>query len=195
MNQFYKDIPLHVYQDFPKEGVGFLDVFPLLNRGVMDNLGRDLEISSTIILLPEARSFCMFHALKKKDNYVIPLRKSGKLPGELFDVSYRKEYGTDTLHFCIDHFKDAIEMLSESGALDKFSEDKVIPVAIVDDVLATGGTASAMVEAINSFRLDGCPYSFHVDHAAFLIEIPFLKGREMLEKNYGVRVNSLIESE
>jgi len=195
MNQLYKDIPLHVYNDFPKEGVAFLDVFPLLNKGIMDNLSRDLEISSTIILLPEARSFCMFHSLKKTDNYIIPLRKHGKLPGELFEVSYHKEYGSDTLHFCIDHFKDALETLSVSGALEKFSGDKVIPVAIVDDVLATGGTASSIVEAINSFRLEGCPYSFRVDHAAFLIEIPFLKGREMLEKEYGVKVTSLIESE
>lgn len=195
MKSFYKDIPLPVYQDFPKEGVAFLDVFPLLNKGIMDNLSEDLGVSSTIILLPEARSFCMFHALKKDDNYIIPLRKIGKLPGNLFEVSYHKEYGSDTLHFCIDHFKDALKTLSDAGALEQFSKDKVIPVAIVDDVLATGGTASSIVDAINSFRLEGCPYSFHVDHAAFLIEIPFLKGRQMLENDYGVRVTSLIESD
>jgi len=195
MKSFYKDIPLSVYKDFPKEGVAFLDVFPLLNKGIMDNLSDDLGISSTIILLPEARSFCMFHALKKEDNYIIPLRKSGKLPGTLSEVSYHKEYGSDTLYFSIDHFKDAMKTLSDTGALEQFSKDKVIPVAIVDDVLATGGTASSIVEAINSFRLEGCPYSFHVDHAAFLIEIPFLKGRQMLENDYGVRVTSLIESE
>jgi len=195
MPKTYKDIPLNVYPDFPKKGVLFLDVFPLLNKGILDNLSDDLGITEPLLMFPEARSFCFFGALKKKDNYIIPLRKFGKLPGPLQEVSYQKEYGSDTLHFSKDHIRDAVACLGQAGVLKKYEKDRVIPICLVDDVLATGGTASSVVEVLNSFKLDDCPYTFKVVKAAFLIEIPFLKGRQLLENEYGVEVSSLIESE
>lgn len=195
MDHFYKNIPLKIYQDFPIGGVGFIDIFPLLNQGILDTVGKDLGISSPVIFLPEARAFCLFHALKKSDNYLIPLRKKGKLPGPLQEVSYVKEYGADHLYFSKDHLLDSIEFLGKAGALDKYNDDKVIPVAIVDDVLATGGTAYSLAEAINNISIDGCPYRFHVEKTAFLIEIPFLKGRQLLMDRCGVEVSSLIESD
>lgn len=194
MLQTYKNIPLNVYPDFPKKGVLFLDIFPLLNKGILKNIGEDLQITQPLLMFPEARSLCFFGSLKKDDNYIVPLRKGGKLPGPLQAVTYQKEYGPDTLYFSKDHMRDAVAFLDNAGVLKKYEKDRVIPVCVMDDILATGGTASAIVEGLKTFRLEDCPYTFKVVKAAFVIEIPFLKGRDVLERE-GVEVNSLIESD
>lgn len=148
--------------DFPKPGINFLDFSPILADGA--------QFSSVIahmcipykhkkidkIIAIESRGFilgaAMAHAMKSG---VVMVRKKGKLPGPTVSVSYTLEYGTDQL-----------EMLPQNV---KAGEN----ILIVDDVLATGGTAAATAELCQ--KLGGNVVGF-----SFFIEIGFLEGRKKL---------------
>lgn len=157
--------------DFPKEGIIFRDITTLLKDKDAFNYcikemaktleGKDIDI----VVGPEARGFLVGTPLAYEINAgFVPIRKPGKLPGETIKYEYELEYGTDTLEM----HKDSIKPGQR--------------VAIVDDLLATGGTVNSTVKMIE--ELGG-----EVVAISFLIELEFLKGRDAL-KDYDI--NSLI---
>lgn len=159
-------------EDFPKEGISFKDVTTLLKEGdafkyavksIADKL-RDLKVD--VVVGPEARGF-IFGAPVAYDLGVgfVPVRKPGKLPAETVRYEYELEYGTDALEI----HKDAIK--------------KGARVALVDDLLATGGTIRSAAKLVE--QLGG-----EVVHVAFLIELEFLNGRDNLK---GYDVSSMIK--
>lgn len=159
-------------QDFPKSGIGFKDITTLLKDKdafkemvdiMADNL-KDLDVD--VIVGPEARGFLtgapVAYAIGAG---FVPIRKPGKLPAETESYEYELEYGTDKIEI----HKDAIE--------------KGQKVAIIDDLLATGGTMEAAVKLIE--KLGG-----EVVSIQFLIELEFLNGREKFD---GYNVESIIK--
>ena len=163
-----------ITKDFPKEGINFIDIFPLINRVTLGRIANDLRTNATAVIVPEARGF-IFSACFDKP--IVPIRKSGKLPGKVFKISSTKEYGQDVLEIQRSH----LEALTD-GWLTK---EVPIPVSIMDDVLATGGTAQSIIDFINTVDIDG--YTFKVVDALFFIEIKALNGRDKL-KNVKVKV-------
>ncbi|MTG96581.1 MULTISPECIES: adenine phosphoribosyltransferase [Myroides] len=155
-------------QDFPKEGVGFKDITPLLNnhdammstvKELITLLG-DKKVDRVVGM--ESRGF-FFGTLLAAELGVgfVPVRKPGKLPFDKISQEYALEYGTDMLEMHADAIKP--------GEL----------VLIHDDVLATGGTAEAVCKLVE--RLGG-----KIVQLNFLMELSFLHGREKL-KGYDVQ--------
>jgi adenine phosphoribosyltransferase len=164
--ELIRDVP-----DFPKEGIVFKDITTLLKNPEGFQTTVDLLVAALEgkgidrVVAMESRGFIFGTpvALRIGAGFV-PVRKPGKLPAETVSESYELEYGTDTLEI----HKDAIE--------------PGMKVAIIDDLLATGGTAEAAVRLVRSLGGD-------VAAALFVIELDFLDGRKRLE---GVPVQSLI---
>lgn len=165
---------IRVVEDFPKAGISFKDITTLLSDGEAYALAIDAciemlkDVEYDVIVGPEARGFLLgapMSVLTKKG--FVPIRKPGKLPYETIKHQYELEYGVDTLEV----HKDAIK-----------AGDRVL---IVDDLLATGGTAKAACELIE--KLGG-----KVVGLAFLMELNFLNGREVLD---GYEVFSVIPFE
>ena len=161
--------------DYPVKGIQFRDITTLLqNSGhfkqVIDEMTdpwRDIEIDA--ILSIESRGFIMAGAMAYNlGTAFIPLRKPDKLPGETFKVSYTLEYGSTEMHI----HKDAL--------------DKHKNLLIIDDLLATGGTALASIDLINMFD------NKNIVGAGFIINLPDLKGDKKLEEK-GIKIHSLME--
>ena len=159
-------------ENFPKEGINFKDITTLMQDGetfkyTIDSFINELKDKNIdIIVGPEARGFLMGTPVAYGLGVgFVPVRKPGKLPSETISYSYGLEYGTDTLQI----HKDAIKPGQR--------------VAIVDDLLATGGTMEAAAKLIE--QLGG-----EVVSMQFLIELEDLKGREKLSE---YEVNSLIK--
>ncbi|HLM58014.1 MAG TPA: adenine phosphoribosyltransferase [Pyrinomonadaceae bacterium] len=154
--------------DFPKPGINFYDITTLLKspeglRGVVDGLSAEFrgERVDTVIGI-EARGFIFAPAMAYHLGAgFVPARKPGKLPSECATVSYDLEYGQDALQV----HRDAVGQGHR--------------VVIADDLLATGGTASAVVKLVE--QLGG-----EVVGLAFVVELEFLPGRDKL-KGYDVR--------
>ena len=149
-------------QDFPKSGIIFKDITPLLLNSEATNACLDLLISSLEgkkidkVVGVESRGFFFGILLAQKLGVgFIPVRKPKKLPYETISASYELEYGFDTLEM----HTDAIE--------------KGEHILIHDDVLATGGTAKAVCDLVE--QLGG-----NIIQCNFLMEIDFLKGREKI---------------
>lgn len=150
-------------QDFPTKGIIFKDITPLLgdqnafakaSQKLIELVG-DQHIDKVVGV--ESRGFFFGGVLAEKLNAgFVPVRKPGKLPYKTMSQNYALEYGTDTLEI----HKDAIQ-----------PGDKVL---LHDDVLATGGTASAVVQLIE--LLGG-----EVIQCNFLIELDFLSGKDKLK--------------
>ena len=173
---------LKFYQDFPKEGVNFVDIMPFIqDKALMKDLTKELGAmcDSPNIAAPEARGFLFSSAMLtscRNISCIIPLRKKGKLPyseGDLVNVDIEKEYGKDTINYRI----------SDLAAGKKNRLRKTIKITFFDDILATGGTAKGIIERLNSqiVKIDGVEYKVKVTDMVFLVEIPDLKGREVLE--------------
>ena len=166
LKSFIRDVP-----NFPKEGIVFKDITPLLGHREAFSETIDLLAdkiageSPDVIVAVESRGFIFGAPLayKLKTGFV-PVRKKGKLPYKTHKVEYELEYGVDLLEIHEDAF--------EPGA----------KVVIVDDLLATGGTSLAVIELVK--KLGG-----QVSSLLFLVELSFLNGRERL-KDY--TVHSLI---
>jgi adenine phosphoribosyltransferase len=162
-NSFIRDI-----EDFPKEGIVFKDITPLLKDGkvmkqaanALFDLIEDQKIDKVVGM--ESRGFFFAPLLASKLNAgFIPIRKAGKLPYRTISEVYTLEYGEDVLEM----HEDAI-----------LKGERVL---IHDDVLATGGTAEAVCKLVE--RMGG-----EIVQCNFLIELDFLNGKEKL-KNYAVK--------
>lgn len=155
---------IRIIENFPKQGISFKDITTLIQDGkslkyvidlIVENL-QDKEID--LIVGPEARGFIfgvpVAYALGIG---FVPVRKKGKLPGETVEVKYTLEYGEDIL---------------------QMHKDAVVPgtrVAIVDDLLATGGTIKAVADLIA--KAGG-----KVVELDFVIELENLGGRKVLDQ-------------
>ena len=149
--------------DFPKPGVTFKDLTPLLRDASSLSLTLDLLAEPwrnhgiTVIAGIEARGFLLAPMVAERLGVgMVPLRKPGKLPWRTVAETYDLEYGTDTLEI----HEDAVT-----------SADRVL---LIDDVLATGGTAGAGIRLLRRVGAEvaGC---------AFVIELGFLAGRGRLD--------------
>ena len=163
---------VRVIENFPKEGISFKDITTLLQNGealkfAIDEIIADLKDKDVdLIVGPEARGFLMGTPVAYGMGVgFVPVRKPGKLPWEVESFEYDLEYGSNILEI----HKDAIKPGQK--------------VAIVDDLLATGGTMEAAADLIE--KLGG-----EVVSMQFLIELEDLDGREKLTK---YNVNSLIK--
>ncbi|NIR50070.1 adenine phosphoribosyltransferase [candidate division KSB1 bacterium] len=162
LQKFIRNVP-----DFPKKGIGFKDITTLLREGkvfheavdVLAEKFSDKEIRKIVGI--ESRGFIFGAALAYKWNIgFVPVRKPGKLPAATVKEEYELEYGTDA----VEMHKDAVSQ-----------NEKVL---IVDDLLATGGTAAATLKLVRKLGGD-------IQGVVFLIELNFLNGREKL-KGYDV---------
>jgi len=164
MSETLKSAIRDVY-DFPKKGIIFKDISPILSDPSLLQLSIDSLISTlngqTVdkVVGIDARGFIFGApvALALKVGF-IPVRKAGKLPWNTYQESYTLEYGESTIEI----HKDAIS-----------AGDKVI---LIDDLLATGGTAAAAVKLIHKLGAE-------VIQTSFLIELDNLKGREKINTN------------
>ncbi len=162
LKRFVREVP-----DFPKKGILFYDITTLLKEKVgmaklIDALSEYyLDKNVDVVAGIEARGFIFGPALAYRLNAgFVPIRKPKKLPAATARWTYELEYGNDTLEI----HQDAVQRGQR--------------VVIVDDLLATGGTAAAATKLIES--LGGV-----VSSLAFVIELDFLKGRDKL-KGYDV---------
>jgi len=158
--------------DFPKKGILFRDITTLLQNGrefrrAIDILAEHYKGKKIDqIVAVESRGFIIASPLAYKLNAgIIPVRKKGKLPYKTVEATYELEYGTDTLEMHADAFQPGANIL------------------IVDDLLATGGTAKATIDLVQ--KLKG-----KVVGICFLIELTDLKG---IEKLKGYEVLSIIK--
>lgn len=149
--------------DFPKKGILFRDITPLMLSGDAFKYASDQltafakSVQATVIVGPEARGFIFGCPVATNLNIgFAPIRKLGKLPRESVTVSYELEYGKNELSLHADAIKKG---------------DRVV---IIDDLLATGGTVAATIKLVE--KLGGT-----VVGLGFLIELDDLNGRELLE--------------
>ncbi|MEL7642356.1 MAG: adenine phosphoribosyltransferase [Solidesulfovibrio sp.] len=161
LRKLIRDIP-----DYPKQGILFFDITPLLGdpegfRQAVDLLAeRFADAQATKIVAAEARGFIFGAALAYRMGIgFVPVRKPGKLPYKTKSVSYDLEYGSDTL--CM--HEDAV-----------LRGEKVL---VIDDLLATGGTLSGVVKLVEDFGAK-------IVGIGVVIELSFLNGREQF-KTYG----------
>ncbi len=172
---------INFYPDWPKEGINFIDIMPLLNNrttfGVVIDAIAEV-VTTPNVVAPEARGFLFAAPLLVSQSSVecmIPFRKQGKLPSagdDLLRVSIVKEYGEDNLFY------------RRSDVEQAQITDGVVEITLFDDILATGGTAVGMAESLNSLtvRRDGVEYPVRVKEFVFLGEIDEIGGRERLEQ-------------
>ena len=161
--------------DYPKAGIRFQDITPLLANGeafmaVTDNFAGYAD-SSIVIAGIEARGFIFASAVANKlHSGFVPIRKAGKLPHTTISESYGLEYGTDTLEVHVDAVAKGMKVL------------------LIDDVLATGGTIGAAIELMHRLGAE-------VVHVLALLEIDGLEGRALLSAKYpDIPISSLVVS-
>lgn len=160
--------------DFPKPGITFRDVMPLLHAPlVRDEVVRRLsaiaeQVQPTHVVGLDARGF-LFGVLvaDRLGLPFVPARKPGKLPGEVFSVEYNLEYGSNTMEMQKNSIGDG---------------DRIL---IVDDLLATGGSANATATVVQA--IGGIVVGF-----SFVIELDDLNGRDRLDEFYAERIESLM---
>ncbi|MFT5760729.1 MAG: adenine phosphoribosyltransferase [Alteromonadaceae bacterium] len=162
--------------DYPIKGIIFRDVTSLIENGeafsatIAEFIARYKDVKIDKVVGTEARGFIFGAPLAAAIGVgFVPVRKPGKLPRTTIEEAYTLEYGTDTLQIHTDAIKKGDNVL------------------LMDDLLATGGTAEASVKLIQ--RLGG-----NVIESAFVIELPSLKGAQKLKK-LGVPLFSLISFE
>jgi adenine phosphoribosyltransferase len=150
-------------KDWPKPGVNFRDITPLLRKGdilskAIDKMAHHFQNEKiALIASVEARGFIIGAALAHElECGFVPVRKEGKLPYERLTMNYKLEYGTGTLEMHVDAIEEGQRVL------------------IVDDVLATGGTAKATADLVKAS-------GGKVVCAAFLVELTYLGGRSLLD--------------
>ena len=157
LREYVRDIP-----DFPKPGIVFKDITPLLlDAPAMDETisrlaGYGRERNAELVVAAEARGFIFGGAMARELGVgFVPARKPGKLPSRTVSAEYMLEYGTDSLELHADAFADGAKVL------------------VHDDLIATGGTARAVCDLVSQLggEVVGC---------AFVVELGFLDGRQRL---------------
>ena len=154
---------IHSIPDFPRPGIVFYDISPLLENGAawryaVDEMARIIEPYEPDLLIGlESRGFLIASAVA----YALGcgffmVRKSGKLPAEKLTYSYTLEYGQDKIE------------------VHKHAVTPGQTVILLDDVLATGGTAAAALSLVRNMGA-------YIPFGLFLLELPFLKGRKKLD--------------
>ena len=167
LSRLIRDVP-----DFPKPGIVFKDITPLL----ADPSGLALAVeymaspfrreSIDLVVGAESRGFIFGTAIAQSLSCgFIPIRKPGKLPSETRSVEYELEYGTDTLQIHADAIQEGQRVL------------------MVDDLLATGGTMNACIELVNGLKAN-------IVGATFLIELEFLEGKKLFP---GIDIHSVMK--
>ena len=162
---------IQFYPNWPKEGVNFVDLLPLLSDA--DTFSVIVEELGNHLTTPNIAAPLLVTGSKAKG--LITFRKSGKLPaneGDLQRVAIVKEYGEDNLFF------------RKSDLQNAQVTNGVIEISILDDILATGGTALEMANHLEALTVekDGVEYPVKVKEFIFLADLSFLGGRELLEK-------------
>lgn len=159
--------------DYPAKGIMFRDVTTLMSdsealAGAIEDLCRPFErMNVSKVAGIDARGFILGGAMAVRLGAgFLPLRKPGKLPYETWSESYALEYGSDALHMHTDGVKEGEQVL------------------LVDDLIATGGTAEAGVKLLRKGKAD-------IVAAAFLVDLPDLGGARTL-RELGVEVMSLV---
>jgi adenine phosphoribosyltransferase len=166
LKEYIRTIP-----DFPQKGILYRDITPLLSDHkvfsyVVNQLSDKIPKDVTSIIAPESRGFIFASAVCYKTNKnLVLVRKKGKLPYKTFDIEYELEYGTDTFQI----HTDSIEHGSK--------------IAIIDDLLATGGTAIAIQDLVKNFDCE-------ISCISFVIELLSLNGRNKINCK---EINSLIQ--
>ena len=169
LEDYIRDVP-----DFPKAGIIFKDITPLLGDSAalsqcVDQLiepYRDRSVEAVVAVESRGFIFGTVAACRLGAGFV-PIRKPGKLPAETLSATYELEYGTDTIEIHADAIRQGARVL------------------MIDDLLATGGTMAAACDLVK--RLSG-----DIVGVAFVIELCFLHGREKLT---GYDLRSLIKVE
>lgn len=152
-----RDIP-----DFPKPGIIFKDITPILLdaklcNAITDHILESITEPFDAIVGVESRGFLFGLTLANKAGVpFIPARKKGKLPGKTEAITYNLEYGTATIEIHKGHIKPGTKVL------------------VHDDLLATGGTAKAAADLVQTLNAEVAAFSF-------LVDLSFLNGREKLE--------------
>lgn len=177
----FEDVIKH-YPDFPKPGIDFIDVLPFLqDKKAFAEAIAEIDCCCTApnIATVEARGFLFTAPLLTISDHVqtiVPIRKKGKLPhaeGDLVRVAIEKEYGSDEVFY----------RRSDLAACQ--SSGDVIELTLLDDLLATGGTAQGIAEALNGEVING--RRVVIKEFVFLVELPALGGRRLLESIAPVR--------
>lgn len=165
------------YQDFPKEGIDFIDVLPFLqDREAFRSAVAEIDrlTTSPNVATVEARGFLFAAPLLSVSEHVqtiVPFRKKGKLPhaeGDLVRVEIEKEYGSDELFYRKSDFADCVP------------NGDFIDVTIFDDLLATGGTVKGIIDSLQRQTIGG--RKIRIKEFIFLVELPALQGRKILEQ-------------
>lgn len=172
---------LKFYQDFPTKGIKFVDIMPFLQdkqvfTELINEVGR--HVTAPTIAAPEARAFLFSSPLLLTDTgvtNVVPFRKKGKLPfsgDDLQSIEIMKEYGPDNLFF------------RKSDIAAGKAENGVFRISIIDDVLATGGTAEGIAKALakTGITVEGKDYRVEVSEFIFIVELNGLNGRGRLSQ-------------
>lgn len=160
-----------IYKNYPIKGVNFIDVFPFINSMEKTQFEEFKEFIKSncegkMVGLIESRAFIIGGMLTDMGIKWFPVRKAGKLPGDVIKIPIVKEYGNDTLVW-------------RKSDLSRGCE-----VVLFDDILATGGTLTALSQSLKSEGMN-------VVSSLCLIEIEALNGRKNLEK-IGVSVKTFI---
>lgn len=174
----YSDIINH-YPDFPKPGIDFIDILPFLsNKEAFKQLIADIDAHTHCpnVATVEARGFLFAAPLLTQSKLVeniVPIRKKGKLPyaeGDLHDVEIMKEYGADHVYY----------RLSDIAAGKP--EGDTFYLTFFDDILATGGTACGIAQALNRevIHLNGKEYKVRVKEFLFIVEFPDLYDHDLI---------------
>lgn len=158
--ELIQDVP-----NFPKEGVTFKDITPVFENpdafaSLVDAMNAAVPADTKTLAAIESRGFILAAAMAQRaPRKVVLLRKPGKLPRETYSQDYELEYGTDTLEVHIDSISEGEN------------------VCIVDDILATGGTAAAAEQLIE--KAGG-----KVTNMVFMMELAFLAGSQKLKNSF-----------
>ena len=170
IKEYIRDIP-----NFPKDGILYKDITPLLGdykafTFVVNEISRNIPKEVTSIVAPESRGFIFASAVCYNLNKnLVLVRKKGKLPGAVYKKKYKLEYGFDQVE------------LQKNSILKK---DKIL---IVDDLIATGGTAIAAAKLVENMSLKDISFMF-------VIDLYNLNGAAVLA-NKGYKVFSIMRAE
>jgi len=165
---------IRTIENYPIQGVMFRDITTLLKdpEGLRDSINKlvdrykDLNIDKIVAI--ESRGFIIGSPLAYLLNVgLVLIRKPGKLPAETIDQDYKLEYGTDRIEVHVDAIEEGEKVL------------------VVDDLIATGGTAEATVRLVQKMKAD-------IVECCFIIDLPDIGGRSRLE-NMGQKVFTLCE--